>query len=44
MNFEKRHGSKHEIEDIILNNRREHYEGILKEDNYNYDTWFDLIR
>lgn len=44
MNFEKRHGTKHEIEDIILNNRREHYENILKDDNYNYDTWFDLIR
>lgn len=44
INFEKRHGTREGIEDVILNNRRAHYEKLLKEDNYAYDTWFDLIR
>ena len=41
--FEKRHGSKDEIEDIIIKNRRQQYENILSNDIYNYDTWLDYI-
>ena len=44
INYEKRHGTREGIEDIILNNRRTHYENLLKDDCYAYDTWFDLIR
>ena len=42
--FEKRHGDKAGIEDVIINNRREHYNHLLKEDPFHYDTWFDLCR
>ncbi|CAE7490064.1 Crnkl1, partial [Symbiodinium microadriaticum] len=42
--FEKRHGDKAGIEDVILNNRREHYNELLKADPFHYDTWFDLCR
>lgn len=42
--FEKRHGSKNEIEEAIINNKRKEYESILEHDGYNYDTWFDYIR
>lgn len=44
MAFEKRHGNRESIEDVIINNRRQGYEKILKENNYNYDTWFDLCQ
>ncbi len=44
INYEKRHGSREAIEDIILNNRRDHYNTLLKDDRFAYDTWFDLIR
>lgn len=42
--FEKRHGDKAGIEDVIINNRREHYNELLATDPFNYDTWFDLCR
>eukprot|EP01038_Epipyxis_sp_PR26KG_P012813 gene12813-17176_t len=42
--FEKRHGSKEEIEDAIVTTRREQYESLIAEDQYNYDVWFDYIR
>ena len=42
--FEKRLGDKAGIEDAILSNRRQHYETILANDEYHYDTWFDLCR
>lgn len=42
--FEKRHGSKDRIESVIVAQRREHYNRILNEDQYNYDAWFDYIR
>lgn len=42
--FEKRHGDREGIEDVIINNRRDEYEKKLEEEPYNYDTWFDLIR
>ena len=42
--FEKRHGNKNEIEEVILNNRRQHYEKIVESDGFNYDVWFDYIR
>jgi crooked neck len=42
--FEKRHGNRESIEDVIITNRRQNYELILQENNYNYDTWFDLCK
>jgi len=42
--FEKRHGSRSQVEETILNRRREVYEEKLKDDNYNYDIWFDYCR
>lgn len=44
LGFEKRHGSREDIEDVILNRRRSQYEEILRVDCYNYDAWFDFIR
>lgn len=42
--FEKKYGSKKEIEHVILNKRRFQYEEELKENPFNYDLWFDYIR
>ena len=42
--FEKRHGDRQGIEDAILDKRRDHYETILGENKYDYDTWLDYIR
>src|SRR5699024_5871919 len=42
--FEKKHGNRFEIEDIIFNKRKTHYEDELKQNPYNYDIWFDDIR
>jgi crooked neck len=41
--FEKRHGNRQGIDDAILQNRRRHYEELVKNDKYNYDAWFDYI-
>lgn len=41
--FEKRHGNKQGIEDVIVQQRREHFETKLAEDGYNYDIWMDYI-
>lgn len=42
--FEKRHGDKQSIDDVIIGRRREKYEEQLSADPYDYDTWFDYIR
>lgn len=44
MHFEKKHGNKQEIEDVILRKRRFQYEEDLKKNPMNYDVWFDYIR
>lgn len=42
--YEKKHGNRFEIEDVIFSKRKTHYEDELKLDPYNYDIWFDYIR
>mmetsp|Transcript_45792 Transcript_45792/g.108601 ORF Transcript_45792/g.108601 Transcript_45792/m.108601 type:complete len:688 (-) Transcript_45792:8-2071(-) len=42
--FEKQHGDREGIEDVIVSKRRFQYEEEIKERPYNYDTWFDYIR
>jgi crooked neck len=39
--FEKKHGSRKGIEDVIIGKRRFQYEEKLKADPLDYDTWFD---
>jgi len=42
--FEKMHGDKAGVEEVILSKRRFQYEAELKKDPRNYDVWFDYIR
>jgi len=42
--FEKQHGSREGIEDVIMNKRRFQYEAQLKSSPMDYDIWFDYIR
>lgn len=42
--FEKQHGSFEEMEDVILNKRRNYYEEEIAKDSHNYDVWFDYTR
>lgn len=42
--FEKRHGDRKGIEDVVVAKKRSEYEAVLAEDAYHYDTWFDYIR
>ena len=42
--FEKQHGSREGIEDVIMNKRRFQYEAQLKSSPKDYDIWFDYIR
>lgn len=42
--FEKQHGTYEEMEDVILNKRRNLYEEELEKDSHNYDVWFDYTR
>jgi crooked neck len=42
--FEKRHGSKSDIEEAILHKRREQYEAALSANPRDFDTWLDLAR
>ena len=44
LGFEKRHGSREGIEDVIITRRRGQYEEAVGKDVYNYDVWFDFIR
>ncbi|EKX37719.1 hypothetical protein GUITHDRAFT_160098 [Guillardia theta CCMP2712] len=42
--FEKQHGDREGIEDVIVSKRRFQYEEEVKEHPYNYDAWFDYVR
>lgn len=42
--FEKQHGERDEIEDVVLNKRRGQYEEALRQNPRNYDVWFDYTR
>jgi len=42
--FEKKHGTRETVEDVILSKRRFQYEEEIKKDPLNYDVWFDYIR
>ena len=42
--FEKQHGDRQAIDDVILSKRRAEYEKRLDENEHDYDTWFDYLR
>ncbi|TPX67511.1 hypothetical protein SpCBS45565_g03728 [Spizellomyces sp. 'palustris'] len=42
--FEKQHGGKEGIEDVIIGKRRVKYEEELAANPKNYDIWFDYVR
>lgn len=42
--FEKKHGSRLGIEDVVLNKRKLQYQEELKSDPMNYDAWFDYLK
>jgi len=42
--FEKKHGDRQNLEDVIISKRRFQYEEQFKSNPLNYDTWFDYIR
>ncbi|KAJ3158047.1 Crooked neck-like protein 1 [Geranomyces variabilis] len=42
--FEKQHGEKQGIEDVIIGKRRVRYEDELAANPRNYDVWFDYVR
>jgi crooked neck len=44
ISFEKQHGDRSNIEEVILGKRRFQYEEELKLNPRNYDIWFDYIR
>jgi len=44
ISFEKQHGDKQGIEDVVVGKRRFHYEELIKENPRNYDVWFDYCR
>lgn len=44
MMFEKQHGDREGIEDVVVGKRRMQYEEDVRKNPTNYDTWFDYIR
>ena len=44
MRFEKKHGNRADIENVISRKKRLEYEDSLKGDAMNYDVWFDYLR
>jgi len=44
ISFEKQHGSRKGIEDVIMDKRRFQYEALIQETPTDYDTWFDYVR
>ena len=42
--FEKQHGDRKGIEDVVASKKRFQYEESVKTDPYLYDTWFDYVR
>ena len=41
---EKKYGDKTSIDDVITSKRKFQYDEALKENKYDYDTWFDYVR
>ena len=44
INFEKTHGDRAIVDDIILTKRRTTYEEAVKSNQWNYDAWLDYTR
>ena len=44
VSFEKQHGDREGIEDVIVGKRRYQYEEELQKNPRNYDVWFDYVR
>ena len=44
VSFEKQHGDRAGIEDVIVSERRFQYEAEVNRAPSNYDTWFDYTR
>lgn len=42
--FEKKHGNREGIEEVIVGKRRLQYEEAVAESPHNYDAWFDYVR
>jgi crooked neck len=42
LNFEKEHGTKQDIDEVILGERRTHYKELLGQNSLNYDAWINL--
>jgi len=42
--FEKQHGDRRGIEDVVAAKKRFQYEETLKADPYLYDAWFDYVK
>eukprot|EP00199_Chlamydomonas_sp_CCMP681_P001209 CAMPEP_0119102100 /NCGR_PEP_ID=MMETSP1180-20130426/957_1 /TAXON_ID=3052 ORGANISM="Chlamydomonas cf sp, Strain CCMP681" /NCGR_SAMPLE_ID=MMETSP1180 /ASSEMBLY_ACC=CAM_ASM_000741 /LENGTH=713 /DNA_ID=CAMNT_0007086327 /DNA_START=55 /DNA_END=2196 /DNA_ORIENTATION=+ len=42
--FEKQHGDRQGIEDVVVSKRRFQYEEAISQNPLNYDTWFDYIK
>lgn len=42
--FEKKHGDRENIEDVILNKRRFQYEDEVTRSPLNFDIWFDYVK
>eukprot|EP00301_Raphidiophrys_heterophryoidea_P009219 c13576_g1_i1.p1 GENE.c13576_g1_i1~~c13576_g1_i1.p1 ORF type:complete len:691 (-),score=182.39 c13576_g1_i1:127-2151(-) len=42
--FEKQHGSRENVEEVVVSKRRFQYEEELKKNPLNYDVWFDYVR
>lgn len=42
--YQKKHGCKGAIEQVVLSKRRNEYENKLSQDQYDYDIWIDYIR
>ncbi|EFJ49177.1 hypothetical protein VOLCADRAFT_59517, partial [Volvox carteri f. nagariensis] len=42
--FEKQHGDREGIEQVVVSKRRFQYEEEIAKSPYNYDTWFDYIK
>jgi len=44
MKFEKMHGDREGIEDVVVGQRRFKYEEEISKNPLSYDTWFDYVR
>ncbi len=43
INFEKEHGSKDEVDEVIIGERRNIYKDELSKNSLNYDAWINLL-